>query len=71
MPQGAIAPASRLAPDAPGIQLRDFKALAAAFGDQALPVQQMQRVGDGLARHPELFRKFALRMRCPVAACGP
>src|SRR5882757_2048310 len=46
--------------DAQGIELRNLKALAAAFGDQTLPVQQMQRVGDRLARHPELFRKFAL-----------
>ena len=42
------------------IELRDLKTPAAAFGHQALPVQQMQRVGHGLARHAELFREFVL-----------
>src|SRR5258708_34924973 len=46
--------------DALGMELRDFKALAAAFGDQALPMQQMQRMGNRLARHAELFRKLVL-----------
>ena len=43
-----------------GIELRDFEARAAAFGEQALPVQQMQRVRNGLARDAELFSKFIL-----------
>src|SRR5262249_32388408 len=46
--------------DALGIELGDFKAAAAAFGEQALPVQQMQRVRHRLARHAELVRKLVL-----------
>ena len=42
------------------IELRDLKAAAAALGDQALPVQQMQRVGHRLARDAELFGEFVL-----------
>ena len=44
--------------DAQGIEPGDFKTLAAAFGDQPLPVQQMQRMRDRLPRHPELFREL-------------
>ena len=43
-----------------GIEPGDFKAAAAAFGDQTLPVQQMQRMGNRLARHAEFFRQFVL-----------
>ena len=46
--------------DAQGIEPRHLKTPAAAFGDQALPVQQMQRVGNRLARDPELFGEFVL-----------
>ena len=37
--------------DALGIEPDHFKAAAAAFGDEALPVQQMQRMRYRLARH--------------------
>ena len=43
-----------------GIEPGDFKAAAAAFGDESLPVQQMQRVGHRLARNAELFRQLVL-----------
>ena len=43
-----------------GIEPGDLKAAAAAFGDEALPVQQMQRVGNRLARHAELFGQLVL-----------
>ena len=57
--------------DAPGIELGDLKTAAAALGHQALPVQQMQRMGDRLARHAELLRELVLA-RCagPAAGCG-
>ena len=51
--------------DAQGIELRYLKALASAFGDQPLAVQQMQRVTDRLARDAELFRKLALADAVP------
>ena len=47
------------------IELGDLKALAAAFGDQALTVQQMQRVGNRLARYAELLRKLVLANTMP------
>ena len=43
-----------------GIEPGDFKAAAAAFGDEPLPVQQMQRMGHRLARYAELFRQLVL-----------
>src|SRR5207302_7161261 len=42
------------------IERGDLKAAAAALGHQALPVQQMQRVGNRLARHAELLGEFVL-----------
>ena len=47
------------------IELDDFKAATAALGDQALPVQQMQRMGNRLARHPEFFGEFVLPNAMP------
>src|SRR5688500_12833871 len=52
-------------PDAFGIQLRDLKASAAAFGDQALPMQEMQRMGDRLARYTKLFGELVLADAMP------
>ena len=46
--------------DALRIEPGDFKAAAAAFGDQPLPVQQMQRVRHRLARDAELLRQLVL-----------
>ena len=46
--------------DARRIELGDLKAAAAALGDEALPVQQMQRVGNRLARHAELLGELVL-----------
>ena len=46
--------------DALRIEPGDFKAAAAAFGDESLPVQQMQRMGHRLARDAELFRQLVL-----------
>ena len=46
--------------DALRIEPGDFKAAAAAFGDEPLPVQQMQRMGHRLARDAELFRQLVL-----------
>ncbi len=53
------------------IELRDFKTLAAAFGDQALAMQQMQGVADRLPGDSEFFRKLVLpdamsRRQCAV-----
>ena len=42
------------------VELGDLKTPAAAFGDQPLPVQQMQRVGHRLARDAELFGQLVL-----------
>ena len=46
--------------DALRVEPGDFEAAAAAFGDEPLPVQQMQRVGHRLARYAELFRQLVL-----------
>ncbi len=46
--------------DALRIEPGDFKASAAAFGDQSLPVQQMQRMGYRLARNAKFLRQFVL-----------
>ena len=48
-----------------GIEPRDLKAAAAAFGDQALPVQQMQRVRNRLARHAEPLGQLVLADAMP------
>ena len=42
------------------IELGDLKAAAAALGHQALPVQQMQRVGNRLARYAKLLGELVL-----------
>ena len=42
------------------IELGDLKALAAAFGDQSLLVQQMQRVADRLAGDAKSLGKLIL-----------
>src|ERR1700677_3254838 len=57
--------------DPQGIELRDFKTLAAAFGDQALAMQQMQGVADRLPGYSEFFGKLVLpdtmsRRQCAV-----
>ena len=46
--------------DALRVEPGDFKAAAAAFGDEPLPVQQMQRMRHRLARYAELFRQLVL-----------
>ena len=56
--------------DPQGIELRDFKTLAAAFGDQALAMQQMQRVADRLPGDAEFFRKLVLPDAVPRRQCA-
>ena len=46
--------------DAGRIEFGDLEATAAALGDQALPVQQMQRMGDRLARYAKLLGQLVL-----------
>ena len=43
-----------------GVEPGNLEAAAAALGDEALPVQQMQRVGHRLARYAELFCQLVL-----------
>src|SRR5262249_39416845 len=46
--------------DALWIELGHLKTGATALGDQALPMEQVQRVRDRLARYAEPFRKLVL-----------
>ena len=47
------------------IELGDLEAAAAALGHQALPVQQMQRMGNRLARHAKLLGELVLADALP------